>query len=64
MEEHGGVSLYQCHLHTAAPELLAALVSICDGACWSLGGPQHHIASIDAAKIEAARAAIRAAKGG
>jgi hypothetical protein len=44
--------------------LLAALVSICDGACWSLGGPQHHIASIDAAKIEAARAAIRAANGG
>lgn len=51
-------------LIAAAPELLEALQSICDGACWSLGsGPRHHIADIPAAKIEHARAMIAKATG-
>ena len=35
-----------------------ALTDICDGACWSLGGPRKHIAEIQSSKIEAARAAL------
>lgn len=50
-------------LIAAAPELLAALKDVCEGACWSLSGPQHHIAAVDASKIEHARAAIAKATG-
>ena len=39
-------------------ELEGALADICDGACWSLGGPRHNIAEIHASKIKTARALL------
>jgi len=51
----------EARLIVAAPELADALEALCDGACWSLGGPRSHIAEIPAAKIEAARAALQKA---
>lgn len=45
-------------LMAAAPELLAALADICDGACWSLSGKHRGLAEIPAAKIERGRTAI------
>jgi len=50
-------------LLNAAPDLLAAVEDLCDGACWSLGGNKHHLAEIGSYKIVRARAAIARAKG-
>ena len=44
-----------CNSHDA---MKAALVDICDGACWSLSGTRHRIADMPASKIERARTAL------
>src|SRR3990167_5217650 len=50
-------------LIAAAPAMRKALEAICDGACWSLAGENHHTACIGSKKIEAARDILRTIEG-